>query len=111
MTKRLTSGQHVPRDGVGDGSEDPVELSEGRASVVEPARDPATQHNTDGIMSAAHTACHRVYSEQKRSNCSALLQHHVKKLTFESTKFLTQRLAAEYSCVFVPQSRCRLRSD
>lgn len=37
----LTSRQHVPGDRVGDGREDPVELSEGSASVVEPARDPA----------------------------------------------------------------------
>lgn len=32
--ERLTSRQHVPSDGVGDGGEDPVEFSERRASVV-----------------------------------------------------------------------------
>ena len=36
-----TSRQHIPSDGVCDGCEDPVELSEGGASVVEPSRDPA----------------------------------------------------------------------
>lgn len=43
--ERLTSGQNIPGDRVGDGREDPVELSEGSASVIEPARDPAT-HTT-----------------------------------------------------------------
>lgn len=38
----LTSGQHIPGDGVSDGGEDPVELSEGSAPVVEPARDPVS---------------------------------------------------------------------
>lgn len=37
----LTSGQHVPGDGVSDGGEDPVELSQWGASVVQPAGDPA----------------------------------------------------------------------
>lgn len=37
----LTSRQHVPGDGVGDGGEDPVELSQRGASVVQPAGDPA----------------------------------------------------------------------
>lgn len=39
----LTSGQHVPGDGVGDGCEDPVEFSERSASVVEPAGDSEKQ--------------------------------------------------------------------
>lgn len=53
--RSLTSGQHVPGDGVRDGGEDPVELSEGGASVVEPAGDPAHTQNTDGSVSAALT--------------------------------------------------------
>lgn len=61
----LTSGQHVPCDGVGDGGEDPVELSERRTSVVEPARDPGAQHNTDGTVSAALAVCHGVYSQDE----------------------------------------------
>lgn len=38
---KATSGQYIPGDCVSDGCEDPVELTEGGASVVEPARDPA----------------------------------------------------------------------
>lgn len=45
---KLTSRQHVPGDCVGDGGEDPVELSKRGASVVQPAWDPAG-HNTTQI--------------------------------------------------------------
>lgn len=64
----FTSRQHVPGDGVSDGCEDPVELSEGSSSVVEPARNPAphtTQHNADGSVSAALTACNGADSRHK----------------------------------------------
>lgn len=73
--ERLTSGQNIPGDRVGDGCEDPVELSEGSASVIEPARDPATPHNTTQMaVSAALTVCHIVYSEDKVA--TAQYYHH-----------------------------------
>lgn len=50
LSEGFTSRQHVPGDGVGDGREDPVELSERSSPVVESARNPATQRNTDGSV-------------------------------------------------------------
>lgn len=72
--ERLTSGQNIPGDRVGDGCEDPVELSEGSASVIEPARDPATHNTTQMAVSAALTVCHIVYSEDKVA--TAQYYHH-----------------------------------
>lgn len=54
ILESFTSRQHVPGNGVGDGREDPVQLSERSSPVVESARNSATtQHNTDGSVSAA----------------------------------------------------------
>lgn len=55
----LTSRQHIPGDRVSDGCEDPVELSEGSASVIEPARDPAPQ--THNITQMALCQPHSLY--------------------------------------------------
>lgn len=66
LSERFTSRQHVPGDGVSDGREDPVELSERSSPVVESARNPATQRNTDGSVSAAPncTPCRTADSQQ-----------------------------------------------
>lgn len=74
--ERFTSRQNIPGDRVGDGCEDPVELSEGSASVIEPARDPATQHNTDGCVSRAHCMSHSLLRGQS-GNCSVLSSQHI----------------------------------
>lgn len=73
LSERFTSRQHVPGDGVGDGREDPVELSERSSPVVESARNPATQRNTDGNVSAAPncTPCRTADSQQTRRVDSA----------------------------------------
>lgn len=63
----FTSRQHVPGDGVSDGCEDPVELSERGSSVVEPARNPAVhsttqmevcQRRTLHVTQLTHSKCH-----------------------------------------------------
>lgn len=98
----LTSRQHIPGDGVGDGCEDPVELSEGSASVIEPARDPAphthTHHHTDGTVSATLTVRHMVDSEHKVA--TAQQNYHI---TFEEIYIYRHLLSktngrSEYSC-------------
>lgn len=95
--ERFTSRQNIPGDRVGDGCEDPVELSEGSASVIEPARDPATQHNTDGCVSRAHCMSHSLLRGQL---LSTIITTHLKKFTFALRCLLRGRIRVHsYTCV------------